>query len=86
MRQPGENRHVLHLLYGVPVKRGRVEVIEDLQPLREVAVTVRTGSRPRRVYLAPQETDLEYSYSDGAVHATVPAVACHQMVVLDSGE
>jgi hypothetical protein len=86
MRQPGMSRRVLHLLYGVPVKRGRVEVIEDLPSLHNVGVTVRVDSRPTRVYLAPQETDLAFTYDDGAVRATVPVFSCHQMVVLDGEE
>jgi hypothetical protein len=86
MRQAPQDRQVLHLLYGAPVKRGRVEVIEDLPPLYDVAVRVHTGTRPARVYLAPQEKDVEFSYENGAVRATVPVVSCHQMVVFDLNE
>jgi len=81
--QPGEKRLVNHLLYASPVKRGNgIEVIEDIVPLHDVEVTVRTSRPVNGVYLAPQMTPLPYRYENHAVSYTVPKVECHQMVVI----
>lgn len=83
--QKEENRLVNHLLYASPVRRGEsVEVIEDIVPLYNVQVSLRTASLVKNVYLAPQMTSLPFSYEDGVLHYTVPVLECHQMVVIDN--
>ncbi|WP_127490592.1 beta-galactosidase trimerization domain-containing protein [Paenibacillus glycanilyticus] len=82
--QKERNRLVNHLLYASPVRRGDgVEVIEDIIPLYNVQVSVRTARPVKQVYLAPQMTPLPFSSNDGAVAYTVPELQCHQMVVMD---
>ncbi|TBL75182.1 beta-galactosidase trimerization domain-containing protein [Paenibacillus thalictri] len=84
MHQERENRYVNHLLYASPVKRGSgVEVIEDMIPLYDVPVSLRLPSEAKKVYLAPQMTELPFDTSDGCIHYTVPRLECHQMVVID---
>ncbi|MNL54578.1 hypothetical protein D3C87_1779190 [compost metagenome] len=79
-----EKRLVNHLLYASPVRRGEnIEVIEDIIPLYDVQVSVRTEGRVQNVYLAPQMTPLNFSREEQIVHYTVPVLECHQMVVLD---
>lgn len=78
------NRYIVHLLYGVPVKRGlNTEVIEDIQPLYNIQVQLKVNEPIRRIYLAPQRTDLEYQVKDGVVNIVVPEVDLHQMLVLE---
>jgi len=82
--QRAEKRLVNHLLYASPVKRGDgIEVIEDIVPLYDVEVSVRTARPVSSVYLAPQMTPLPYRSEEGAVSYTVPKVDCHQMVVIE---
>lgn len=83
MRQQPEGRTIVHLLYAAPVKRGSVEVIEDLLPLNDITVALRVEKAPTRVYLAPQNTDLAFTVQDGVLHTTVPQLVCHQMVVVE---
>ena len=81
--QAEEKRLVNHLLYASPVRRGeRIEVIEDIIPLYDVKVKVRTSRRVNRVYLAPQMQELAFEREGNAIMYTVPKVECHQMVVL----
>jgi hypothetical protein len=83
-RQESERRTIVHLIYGSPIRRGRNnEIIEDLVPLRDVSVALRVGAHPKRVYLAPQNTDLPFQFKDGLLTATVPTLLCHQMVVVE---
>jgi hypothetical protein len=93
MHQLDESRHILHLLYAVPVKRGAdesiyasgvqaVEVIEDLVPLHNIECSVRMPQVIKGVRLAPSGENIEYSTQDGVVTFTVPKLLCHQMVEL----
>jgi hypothetical protein len=78
-----QSRYVHHLLYAAPVKRGSVEVIEDIVPLYDIEVTLRLPESPRRVYLAPQLAELPFTASGGEVSYRVPKLECHQMVVIE---
>jgi hypothetical protein len=82
--QKDENRLVNHLLYTSPVRRGDgIEVIEDIVPLYDVRVSVRTDRAVNGVYLAPQMTPLSFTFENRTVSYVVPELDCHQMVVID---
>ncbi|MDF2923807.1 MAG: hypothetical protein K0R57_2721 [Paenibacillaceae bacterium] len=81
--QQAEGRYVNHLLFATPVKKGKVEVIEDIVPLYNVTVSLRLPSPVKRVYLAPQQTELPFTEADGQVTYTLPYLENHQMVVLE---
>lgn len=82
--QKEEKRLVNHLLYASPVRRGKnIEVIEDIVPIYDVQVSVRTSNRVKNIYLAPQMVSLPFRYEDQTVFYTVPKLECHQMVVVD---
>lgn len=83
-RQEQEKRNILHLLFAHTTVRGtNTEVIEDTVPLCNVRCSVQKANKPCRVSLAPQGTELAFSYENGCVHFTVPEVNIHQMVVID---
>ncbi len=82
--QEKEQRYVNHLLYASPVKRGEgIEIIEDIVPIHDVKVSVRLPKPAKRVYLAPQETELEFQQIGKRVTYTVEKFECHQMVVIE---
>ena len=83
LHQPESKRYVAHLLYGPPMQRGRCLVIEDLVPLRDVAVELRVRERIRKAHLIPGKKPVTLKRSAGAVKLTVPEVACHQAVVFE---
>lgn len=84
MNQPAESRLVCHLLYVSPVRRGSgIEVIEDIVPLYGVCVSVKTGKPPKKVYLAPEMTDLPFEYRDGRVSFGIEKLDMRQIVVID---
>lgn len=85
MDQTAENRLVCHLLYAFPVRRGEgVEVIEDVVPLYGVHASLDLGGRsPKRVYLAPEKRDIDYSFSNGRVSFTLDKLDLHAMIVVD---
>ncbi|XHR28655.1 MAG: beta-galactosidase [Chthoniobacteraceae bacterium] len=92
-RQPTEKRQVLHLLYASKQTRGGlatgskensavVEVIEDLEPLANVSVSVRSEAPIARVTLEPQGEELPLSCREGRIEFTIPSFTCHQIVAL----
>ncbi len=84
MNQTDKNRLVCHLLYGTPVKRGDgVEVIEDIVPLYNVNVSIKTEEIPKAVYTAPDKAPLPFRYEHGKVTFTVEKLENHAMVVLE---
>lgn len=99
-RQDAERRLVLHLLYAEKSLRGgtpaagtmggarpaAVEVIEDLVPLQNVGVRLRTGAEVENVELVPGHVRIPFMYDDGALCFTVPSVECAQMVQIDLKE
>lgn len=82
--QKAEKRLVHHLLYASPVRRGKnIEVIEDMVPLYDIEVSIRTPHLIKNVYLAPQMQSVPFKNENGSVLYTVPKLECHQMVVID---
>jgi hypothetical protein len=57
-------------------------VIEDVIPLHDVRVSVRTARRPDAVRLVPEEVPVEWAWDDGYVRINVPYVNGYQMVQL----
>lgn len=97
--QEEENRWVVHLLYAPTHNRGGrlsldtgsvqssgcgVEIIEELPPLRDIAVAVRLDVPIIHVSLEPQGVPLEFHTEKGYVRFIVPECNCHQMVVLQA--
>jgi len=84
MQQKEHNRTVAHLLYAAPVKRGKdIEIIEDIYPVSGVALKVKLPHEVERVYLAPQNKELEFETKDGYTCVNDITVDCHQMVVFE---
>jgi hypothetical protein len=84
MRQVSENRTVVHLLFYTPERRAQnLDLVEDIIPLYNVPLALRLDQAPRRVYLAPEQTNLSFAYSYGYASVTVPEVNGHAMVVFE---
>ena len=83
--QPRQQRHVVHLLYAPPLKRGRCLVIEDLPRLVDVPVAVRVPEAIVRVTLPLTGQSLPFQVRDGVLETVVPEVHVHQMLVLEWG-
>jgi len=81
--QPAERRRIVHLLHYIPVRRGETfDVLEDVIPLQELALSVRSPGVVAQVTLVPEGTLLPFTFRNGYVEFTVPRVAGHQMICL----
>lgn len=78
------DRLICHLLYASPVKRGNgIEVIEDIVPIYNVELAIKTNRKINKVYLAPQKEDIDFTYDDGYISVKLDKIECHQMVVFE---
>ena len=79
-----ENKKVVHLLFTATTNRGKgIEIIEDAIPLYDVKVSAACAKKPERVYLAPENTDIPFTWDGKEVHFTVPKVVLHQMIAIE---
>ena len=81
--QPDNNRYCINMAYAVPVKRGEATIIEDIMPLYNIVVKMRTDKEIKRVYLPLTDEELAFNFADGEVAFTVPKLECHTSVVLE---
>jgi hypothetical protein len=81
--QLAEERWVLHVLHYVPERRcSEFDVIEDVVPLYDVSVSIRTGRAPKHIRCVPDGTLLEWEKEGQRVRFVVPEVVGHQMIEL----
>lgn len=74
---------MLHLLHYIPERRGTAfDVIEDIIPLADVAVRVRTGKAVKQVRAVPQGQDLPFRQEGPYVAFTLPRLVGHQMIAI----
>ncbi len=77
-------REIVHLLYAPLTKRGSdVEIIEDLIPLHDTEVSVRTLKPVKKAVLAPQGIEIPFTSTGNRIKFKVDAFTCHQMIVLE---
>ena len=87
MKQEPEKRYINHLLYASPVVRGKyrdkpIEVIEDAPAIYDTVVRLKVKEKIKRVYLAPQMTDIGFTQNEDTIEYKVHRFEIHQMVVV----
>jgi hypothetical protein len=78
-----ESRRVVHILHYPVERRSQIDIIEDVIPLYNKHLEVKSDFVPSKVYLAPSMETVEYTYSDGTVNALVREINGHAMLVLE---
>jgi hypothetical protein len=82
MRQ--KNRTIVHILHYSPERRAKdLDLVEDIVPLYDLALSVKLKTAPRRAYLAPERKDLLFSYKHDRCNLHIPEVRGHAMIVLE---
>ena len=82
--QASQNRYIIHLLHYVPERRGRAfDVIEDVIPLHDLTVALKTPRAVRRVETKPGGQFLVHSVRDGRVGFTLPKLTGHEMISVE---
>lgn len=74
---------IVHTLYASPVRRGdkncKIEIIEDIIPIYDTTVSVKSDKTPKSVTLVPENQPLDFEYKDGKINFTIPKIDCWQM-------
>jgi hypothetical protein len=95
-KQAAENRSILHLLNANTILRGgqvslsggnlsragNIEVIEELLPLYNTEITLKTTEPVKIISLEPQGKALDFEQLGDAVRIKIDEFTCHQMIVL----
>jgi hypothetical protein len=83
-RQLKPKRLVAHLVNFQPQRRHiNIEWIEELYPVRDIPLAVRTGKKPKAVVLAPSGEPLPFHMEGDYCHLVVPEVKAHQMIAFE---
>ncbi len=84
MKQKEEKRYIAHLLYATTTRRGEnIDAIEDITPVYDTSLSICIPEQVKRVYLAPQQTEIPFVQEENRVTMMVEKMDCHQMVVFD---
>lgn len=97
MEQPAENRLVLHLLYaekscrggsmdfsgGNMMSTGQIEIIEELTPLNDVEVSLKTTKPVKSVILQPEGRKINTTIENGKVSFKLDSFKCHAMIEMN---
>jgi len=77
-------RLICHVLHYAPQRRTPdLDLLDDVIPLHDVDVVVRTGWTPRAAYLAPERAVLPMTMQGAYASVRVPRVDGHAMIVLE---
>jgi hypothetical protein len=81
-------RMIVHLLQYCPERRGKdLDMVEDVVPLFNVELSLRSGARPSKVYrLTPEPETLEFDYREGRASTIVPEIRGHEMIVFEGAK
>ena len=82
LKQAADQRYVAHLLYGPPLQRGDVKVIEDLPTIADVTLEVRVPETITSVTAIPSGAALKFTQSDETLTVQVPPFRVHTGIVL----
>ncbi|UUZ86127.1 beta-galactosidase trimerization domain-containing protein [Paenibacillus sp. P26] len=79
--QAAENRYVVHLLHYIPERRSaEIDIIEDVIPLYDVKVSVKTPAEVKAVACVPEQAPLAFTQDGGRTSFLLPKLNGHQMI------
>lgn len=82
LKQESKNRYVAHLLYGAPISRGDVMVVEDFLPVPNVEIEVDLPEKVKSVMQIPEGKKLEYQRKGNKIIIKVPTFTMYTGVVI----
>ena len=71
------------MTYASPVRRGEAEIIEDILPVYQIAVQLRTKKKITAVRLPLSEGRLAFVQDGDMVSFAVPELNCHATIVVE---
>lgn len=83
LKQESKNRYVTHLLYGAPITRGDVMVVEDFLPVPGVEIEVNVPEKVKKVYQIPDGKKIDFTRKGNKLIIKVPTFTMHTGIVLE---
>ncbi len=81
VRQRANGNLVVHVLHYVHQRRGKtLDIIEDILPLHDARLCLRTDVQAKAVRLAPENLPLSWEWQEGYISFTIPEVNGYQIV------
>ncbi len=82
-RQAEPDRYVVHLLCYLPMRTSdKIDIVDEVIPIHDVAVTLRVGKPVSSVSLAPSGEALDFTRDGDAVRFVLPRLDGHAVVAL----
>jgi len=79
--QQTQNRWIVHLLHYIPERRSQtIDILEDVIPLYQVSLSVKTARAVKSIALVPQQEDIPFQQGNDKTQFIVPRLDGHQMV------
>lgn len=77
-------RTIVHLLHYSPQRRTpALDIVEDIIPLFDVELSLKTDRKPARVYTAPDKTPLNFEYARSRARVLIPRIDGHAMIIFE---
>ncbi len=83
MENKNRHQYILHMVYGAPVKRGQIEVIQDLNPVDDISISLKLPKSITRAFLPQNNKEISYQCVNGRVCLSGLDVNCHRIIVLE---
>ena len=81
--QPQNSRYCINMVYASPVKRGRAEVIEDIMPIYNIKVSVKTDKAIKKIYNGLSGEVYSFDSKDDKYEFVLPMLECHTSIVAE---
>ncbi len=62
---------------------GIVDVYDEIPPLANIHVSIRTAAKPNRITLLPENRPIHFSYKNGIAHVMIPKIEIHSLLVVE---
>ncbi len=82
-RQEKANREIIHIIYGTPLKRGNVEVIEDIPTITGIELCYNTSMAVAKAYDAVTKEPISYTKENETIFFKIDKLDCHKMIVME---
>jgi len=83
IEQADKQRYCINLVYASPIRRGKAEIIEDILPLYNIKLAVKTDKTIKNVYLGLTGEKLDFVQKDGKAEFVLPKLECHTSIVVE---
>lgn len=79
----GFTKYKLIILYASPIKRGNVEVIEDIPTLTNIKIAFKPERTVSKIYDAVTEKNIDYINREDTLELHIDEFNCHKMIVVE---